>query len=169
MPLTAGSHTGNLTRPPMIEEKGSMSILSTDCEAVSVSSPACGNAGGERIRVTQAIPAIFKSSTKSPQLAHSGGGRPASRGKAGSPAAGRVLANGTGRAATRGGGEVIELEHGITVYPAREEPGRWRAVWYENGVRQQCEAVEEAKLAARLEKVTERLAAGAPNMKRPGA
>ena len=25
------------------------------------------------------------------------------------------------RAATRGGGEVIELEHGITVYPARDE------------------------------------------------
>ena len=41
---------------------------------------------------------------------------------------GRVLANGTGRAATRGGGEVIELEYGITVYPARDEHGRWRAV-----------------------------------------
>ena len=76
---------------------------------------------------------------------------------------------GTGRAATRGGGEVIELEYGITVYPAREEPGRWRAVWYEDGQRQQCEAASEEKLAARLEKVTERLAAGAPNMRRPGA
>jgi hypothetical protein len=29
-----------------------------------------------------------------------------------------VLAAGTGRAATRGDGEVIELECGITVYPA---------------------------------------------------
>jgi hypothetical protein len=48
-----------------------------------------------------------------------------------------VLASGTGRAATRGGGEVIELEYGITVYPAREEKGRWRAVWYENGGRRQ--------------------------------
>ena len=76
---------------------------------------------------------------------------------------------GTGRAATRGGGEVIELEYGITVYPARAEPGRWRAVWYENGQRQQCEAASEEKLAARLEKVTERLAAGAPDMRRPGA
>ena len=80
-----------------------------------------------------------------------------------------VLANGTGRAATRGGGEVIELEYGITVYPAREEPGRWRAVWYEEGKRQQCEVASEEKLTARLEKVTERLQADAPNMKRPGA
>jgi hypothetical protein len=31
------------------------------------------------------------------------------------------------RAAIRGGGPVIELECGITVYPAREEQGRWRA------------------------------------------
>ena len=76
---------------------------------------------------------------------------------------------GTGRAATRGGGEVIELEYGITVYPARAEPGRWRAVWCEDGQRQQCEAASEEKLAARLEKVTERLAAGAPDMRRPGA
>jgi hypothetical protein len=52
---------------------------------------------------------------------------------------------------------VIELECGITVYPAREEQGRWRAVWHENGERQQCEAASEDKLAARLAKVTERL------------
>lgn len=69
----------------------------------------------------------------------------------------------------RGGGEVIELEYGITVYPAGEEKGRWRAVWYEDGERQQCEASSEEKLAAKLEKVTERLAADAPNMRRPGA
>ncbi len=37
------------------------------------------------------------------------------------------------------------------------------------GERQQCEAPTEEKLAARLEKVTERLEADAPNMKRPGA
>ena len=64
---------------------------------------------------------------------------------------------------------MIELECGITVYPARGEQGRWRAVWYEDGERQQCEAVSEDKLAARLEKVTERLRAGAANMERPGA
>ena len=67
------------------------------------------------------------------------------------------------------GRPVIELESGITVYPARFEGDRWRAVWYENGERQQCESVKEATLAAKLEKIKERLAADAPNMKRPGA
>ena len=118
--------------------------------------------------MTQAAPAVFKIPTKSPQPARKAA-RPAGRAKAGRPASRRVLANGTGRAATRGGGEVIELEYGITVYPAREEHGRWRAVWHESGERQQCEASSEEKLAARLEKVTERLAADAPNMTRPGA
>jgi hypothetical protein len=61
------------------------------------------------------------------------------------------------------------MEHGITVYPAREEHGRWRAVRQEDGKREQCEAASEEKLAAKLEKVTERLRADAPNMKRPGA
>ena len=79
------------------------------------------------------------------------------------------LAGGSGRAATRGGGEVIEFENGITVYPARSSEGRWRAVWHENGERQQCEAVSEEKLAAKLAKVAERLTADAPNMLRPGA
>ena len=118
--------------------------------------------------MTQAPAAIFKIPTESPQPARKAA-RPARRAKAGRPAPGRVLANGTGRAATRGGGEVIELDYGITVYPAREEKGRWRAVWYEDGKRQQCEAGTEQKLAAKLEKVTERLEADAPNMKLPGA
>jgi len=64
---------------------------------------------------------------------------------------------------------IIELEHGITVYPARWEGDRWRAVWYEDGERQQCEGVSEDRLAGKLEKVTERLRADAPNMRRPGA
>ena len=55
------------------------------------------------------------------------------------------------------------------MYPARGDGSRWRAVWYENGELRQCEAASEAKLAARLEKVAERLAAGAPNLERPGA
>jgi hypothetical protein len=42
-------------------------------------------------------------------------------------------------------------------------------VWYENGRRRQCEAVSEDRLAATPEKVTERLAADAPNTERPGA
>ncbi len=120
--------------------------------------------------MAQEAPARTKIPTKSPQPARGGAARPsAGRAKAGRTIRGRVLASGTGRAATRGGGPVIELECGITVYPAREEQGRWRAVWYENGERQQCEAASEEKLAARLEKVTERLEADAPNMERPGA
>jgi hypothetical protein len=55
------------------------------------------------------------------------------------------------------------------VYPLRDEGGRWRAVWYEDGERQQCESVSEEKLAAKLEKVRQRLAMGAANMTRPGA
>jgi hypothetical protein len=38
-----------------------------------------------------------------------------------------------------------------------------RAVWHQNGQRQQCEAASEEKLAAKLAKVTERLEADAPN------
>jgi hypothetical protein len=82
---------------------------------------------------------------------------------------GTALGTGKGRVATRGGGEVIELEYGITVYPARAEGGRWRAVWHEDGQRQQCEAPTEEKLAGKLEKVSERLAADAPNVTRTGA
>ena len=37
------------------------------------------------------------------------------------------------RAATRGVGEVIELDLRITVYPPRQDGGRRRAVWYEDG------------------------------------
>lgn len=43
------------------------------------------------------------------------------------------------------------------------------AVWYEGGRRRQCESVSEAGLAGKLEKVTERLAADAPGMERPGS
>jgi hypothetical protein len=119
--------------------------------------------------MTPDAPAVFKIPTESPQLTRGKPARTAARATARRPATGRVLANGAGRTATRGGGEVIELEHGIVVYPARSEGGRWRAVWHEDGRRQQCEASSEEKLAAKLEKVTERLTADAPNMRRPGA
>jgi hypothetical protein len=120
--------------------------------------------------VTQAPAATFKIRTESPQPSRKGGAQAAGRlKKVSSPARAKVLACGTGRAATRGGGEVIELECGITVYPARSEGGRWRAVWHEDGERQQCEAATEEKLAPKLEKVAERLQADAPKMRRPGA
>ena len=64
---------------------------------------------------------------------------------------------------------VMEVAGGVTVYPARGAGDRWRAVWYEGGRRRQCQSVSEAGLAAKLEKVTERLAADAPGLERPGA
>jgi hypothetical protein len=64
---------------------------------------------------------------------------------------------------------VVETDSGVTVYPAREPGDRWRAAWYENGRRRQCQAVSEDRLAARLEKITARLTADAPNTERPGA
>jgi integrase len=64
---------------------------------------------------------------------------------------------------------VVEVGCGVVVYPAREAGDRWRAVWYENGRRRQCQAVTEDRLAGKLEKVTARLAADAPNTERPGA
>ena len=67
------------------------------------------------------------------------------------------------------GRPVIDLEWGITVYPPRRQGEPWRAVWMEDGRRRFREAVTEEKLAAKLEKVTERLQADAPNMERPGA
>jgi len=119
--------------------------------------------------MTQTPLVIFKSPTKSPQPASGKPARPVGRAKAGGPPRNQIRAKGTGRSATRGGGEVVELAGGITVYPAREDGGRWRAVWQESGDRRQCEAASEEKLAAKLEKVSERLAADAPNMIRPGA
>ena len=57
----------------------------------------------------------------------------------------------------------------MTVYPPQRGGEPWRAVWAEDGRRRFREAVSEEKLAAKLEKVTERLQADAPNMERPGA
>jgi hypothetical protein len=122
--------------------------------------------------MTQAPASIFKIPTKSPQPARGKANRArkaaAAQPKAARQAAGRVAGIET-RTATRGDGEVIELELGIAVYPPRQKGGRWRAVWNEDGERQQCESVSEETLAAKLEKVRQRLATGAANMTRPGA
>ena len=112
--------------------------------------------------MAHAAPVRTKIPTKNPQPARAGAARPARQG--------RLVRSGLPRPATRGDGNpVIELECGITVYPARKGQDRWRAVWYENGQRRQCEAVSGERLAARLETVAERLAADAPNMERTGA
>ena len=116
-------------------------------------------------------PSRSKIPTKTPQPASVGAGGTA-RGARRSRRAARpsALLRGDARAANRGDGRVVvELECGVTVYPARVAGGRWRAVWYENGARRQCEAATEDRLAARLDKVTERLMADAPNLERPGA
>jgi integrase len=64
---------------------------------------------------------------------------------------------------------VVEVAGGITVYPARGVGDRWRATWYEDGRRRECQSVSEAGLAVKLEKVSTRLAADAANMEQRGA
>ena len=66
-------------------------------------------------------------------------------------------------------GPVIELDFGILVYPPETGGEPWRAVFTENGQRRFRQGATEAKLAAKLEKVAERLQADAANMERPGA
>jgi hypothetical protein len=118
--------------------------------------------------MTQAPASIFKIPTESPQLPRSKANR-ARKAVAAPPKTARRVAGIATRAATRGDGEVIELDLGITVYPPRGKGGRWRAVWHDDGERQQCESVSEEKLAAKLEKVRQRLSTGAANMTKPGA
>src|ERR1022692_622403 len=80
-----------------------------------------------------------------------------------------VRVTGSSREATRGDGRVVvEVAGGITVYPARGLGDRWRAVWREGGRRRQCESVTEEGLAGKLARVSERLAADAPNLERAG-
>src|SRR6266849_6649383 len=93
--------------------------------------------------------------TKSPQPVPAGPGRGGRHGVAGSRGP--------------GGRTVIETPEGITVYAARSEGDRWRAVWYEDGGRRQCQAASEDRMAASLEKVAVRLAADAPDMLRTRA
>ena len=64
---------------------------------------------------------------------------------------------------------VVEAGCGILVYPPEEAGLPWRATFTENGRRRFRQAMTEAELAAKLDKVTERLSAGAPDMERPGA
>jgi hypothetical protein len=66
------------------------------------------------------------------------------------------------------GRPVIELEFGILVYPPETDGDPWRATFTEDGQRRFRQGATEAKLAAKLEKVRERLSAGAANMERPG-
>jgi hypothetical protein len=78
--------------------------------------------------MAQSPAAIFKIPTESAQPARGRASRALKLVAAQPKAAGRVAGIET-RTATRGDGEVIELDHGITVYPPKEKGGRWRAVW----------------------------------------
>src|ERR1039457_2019121 len=81
-------------------------------------------------------------------------------------ARGSARVSGDTRESVRGSDRVvIEVGGGISVYPPRVagEP------WVEDGWRRFREAVTEAGLAAKLEKVSVRLAADAPGLERPGA
>ena len=112
--------------------------------------------------------------TRNPQRGSGGPGRS----RAAGPGRGAVRrrrdpAGGAAGAASNpapGSREPIVTGQGITIYPARCEGDRWRAVWYEpDGSRGQCQSVSEHGLAAKLEKVTERLAADGRNMLRSGS
>jgi len=84
--------------------------------------------------MAQAPATIFKIPTESPQPFRGAVSRVRKAGTAKPKPASRVAGVET-RAATRGDGEVIELDLGITVYPPRQDGGRWRAAWYEDGER----------------------------------
>ena len=95
---------------------------------------------------------------------------PAGKGKprAGKHSHGRV--DGDARESVRSDGRpVIEMDHGITVYPPAEEGEPWRAVFVENGRRRYRQAASESALAEKLAKVTERLVVEAANMEQAGA
>ena len=118
--------------------------------------------------MAQKAPMPAKIPTSSSQLAAAGPARPA-RGRAGRSARSPVLGAEPGGRPRGVMTVVMELECGVTVYPAQVAGDRWRAVWREGGRRRQCEWVSEDGLAGRLEPVIERLSADAPNLERPGA
>ena len=120
--------------------------------------------------MAQSAPARTKINTKVTQPAP---GRP-SRRPAGRPGPGRpprgARVSGEARDSVRHSARpVIELDFGILVYPPEAGGEPWRAVFTENGQRKYRQGATEAKLAAKLEKVRERLQADAANMERPGA
>jgi hypothetical protein len=119
--------------------------------------------------MTQAAAAIFQIPTVPPQPSRA----KSSRAVAAKPRAASLnvipITGVSTRAATRGDGEVIELDYGITVYPPREAGDRWRAVWHENGKRKQCGRSRKRRSPGSWKRVRRRLAAGASNATRPGA
>ncbi len=119
------------------------------------------SSAGARPKIPTKIPQPVPAGRRRTSVA--AGGKRAAAGSA-------AVVTGVPRPCTRAQGRVVmETAEGITVYPARSPGDRWRAVWYENGTRQQCQAASEERLVAKLEKVAERLTTDAPNLLRPAA
>jgi integrase len=118
-----------------------------------------------------AAPAETKINTNPTQLAHGRAGQRAQRvPKSYRKASAAARVSGDTRESVRDSARVVvEVGWGILVYPPQEAGEPWRAVFTENGRRGFRQARTEAGLAVKLEKVIERLRAGAPGMARPGA
>jgi hypothetical protein len=111
-----------------------------------------------------------KINTEVTQPARSRGSRsPAGPRQAGRPPGGPRVSGEARESARHPDRPVVELGCGIVVYPPEADGEPWRAVFTENGQRRYRQGATEAKLAAKLEKVTERLSAGAASMEQPGA
>jgi hypothetical protein len=121
--------------------------------------------------MVRAAPVRPKINTKTTQPARVRAARPAGgRGRAARPANALARVSGDARQSVRSSDRpVVQLGCGVVVYPSRGQGDVWRAVWVEDGRRRYREAVTEQGLAAKLEKVIERLSAGAAKMERPGA
>ena len=120
--------------------------------------------------MAQSAPARTKINTKvtqpAPGTVLTAPGRAA---RAGPPAAGPRVSGEERDSVRQPDRPVIELDFGILVYPPETGGEPWRAVFTENGQRRFRQGATEAKLAAKLEKLRERLQADAANMERPGA
>ena len=121
--------------------------------------------------MAQEPPARTKINTRATQPARGSTALPPSRGrrKAARAAEGPRVSGETRESVRHPARAVIEMGHGITVYPPEAAGEPWRATFTENGRRRYRQGATEEKLAARLDKVRERLAAGAPNMELAGA
>ena len=118
--------------------------------------------------MAQAALTRTKINTKPTQLARKADPAFQGRPRAGRPSQGHRVSGDARSSARDASRVVVGLEHGITVYLPEADGEPWRAVFRENGQRRCRQGATEAKLAAKLEKVRERLAACALNMELPG-
>ena len=120
--------------------------------------------------MAQSAPAGTKINTKVTQPSPGRSSRrPAGRPGPARPARGPRVSGEARDSVRQSARPVIEMDSGILVYPPEAGGEPWRAVFTENGQRKYRQGATGAKLAAKLEKVAERLRADAVNMERPGA